>query len=67
MQGPMVYHFLDLEFCPQTRELRRDGELLPLGSRAIDVLEHLIQHRDRVVSCIDSGVEEGASLVAWTR
>jgi DNA-binding winged helix-turn-helix (wHTH) protein/Tol biopolymer transport system component len=32
-----------------TRRLSRDGDLLPLPSRAFDTLVHLLRHRDRIV------------------
>ncbi|MBW2383909.1 MAG: AAA family ATPase [Deltaproteobacteria bacterium] len=46
----MRYQFLNLELCPQSRELRRDGKLLPVRPKALDLLLHLILHRERVVA-----------------
>jgi DNA-binding winged helix-turn-helix (wHTH) protein/pimeloyl-ACP methyl ester carboxylesterase len=39
-----------LELDPDGYELRRDGAVVPLEPQAFDVLLHLVEHRDRVVS-----------------
>jgi DNA-binding winged helix-turn-helix (wHTH) protein len=38
------------EVLPQQRQLRVDGQAVPVGARAFDVLLALIEHRGRVVS-----------------
>jgi predicted ATPase/DNA-binding winged helix-turn-helix (wHTH) protein len=53
MAGDRVYQ--DLTFGPfelsvSERVLRRDGEALPLGSRALDILIYLCEHPGEVVS-----------------
>jgi predicted ATPase/DNA-binding winged helix-turn-helix (wHTH) protein len=53
MDGDSVH--LDLKFGPfelsvSERVLRRDGEVLPLGSRALDILIHLSEHPGEVIS-----------------
>jgi DNA-binding winged helix-turn-helix (wHTH) protein len=44
------YLFGDCTLDIERRELRRGSELLPLEPQVFDLLVHLIQHRDRVVS-----------------
>ena len=44
-----MYRFDDFELNPATRELRRDGRLLPLPARAFDCLAYLVEHRERAV------------------
>ena len=46
----MRYLFGDCTLDIERRELRRGSELLPLEPQVFDLLVHLIQHRDRVVS-----------------
>ena len=46
MQVRFGAHQLDLG----RRELRRDGEMLPLEPQVFDLLVHLISNRDRVIS-----------------
>jgi predicted ATPase/DNA-binding winged helix-turn-helix (wHTH) protein len=48
-----VFRFDDCEVDAARRELRRSGELVHLEPQAFDLLAHLIEHRDRVVSKID--------------
>ena len=38
------------EWLPDSRELRLDGQALPMGGRAFDVLRCLIEHRERLVA-----------------
>ena len=45
-----VYAFDDFEIDLERFELRREGEPVPIGPRAFDVLAYLIRHRDRAVS-----------------
>src|SRR3569833_1173898 len=45
----MIYRFDDFTLNPATRELHRNGELVPLPARAFDCLAYLIEHRDRAV------------------
>ena len=45
----MIYRFDDFSLNPATRELHRNGELVPLPARAFDCLAYLIEHRDRAV------------------
>src|SRR5262245_56466572 len=42
--------FLDFELDDQLFELRRGGAKLAIQPKALDVLVHLLRHRDRVVS-----------------
>jgi DNA-binding winged helix-turn-helix (wHTH) protein/tetratricopeptide (TPR) repeat protein len=44
-----AYRFADYRLDPAARELRRDGELLPLPRRVFDGLAYLVEHRDRAV------------------
>jgi DNA-binding winged helix-turn-helix (wHTH) protein len=46
----MRYVFGDYSLDTQRYELRRAGELIPLGPQVFNVLAYLITHRDRVVS-----------------
>src|SRR5262245_41368953 len=46
----MRYVFGDYSLDTQRYELRRAGELIPLGPQVFDVLTYLVAHRDRVVS-----------------
>jgi DNA-binding winged helix-turn-helix (wHTH) protein len=46
----MRYGFGDYSLDTQRYELRRAGELIPLGPQVFDVLTYLVAHRDRVVS-----------------
>jgi DNA-binding winged helix-turn-helix (wHTH) protein len=45
----MRYVFGDYSLDTQCYELRRAGELMPLGPQIFDVLAYLVQHRLRVV------------------
>ncbi len=45
-----VYAFDDFEIDLERFELRRQGEPVPIGPRAFDVLAYLIHHRERAVS-----------------
>ena len=46
----MRYRFLDCTLDAQQRELRRAGELVALRPRVFQLLLHLLEQRDRVVS-----------------
>jgi DNA-binding winged helix-turn-helix (wHTH) protein len=46
----MRYVFGDYSLDTQCYELRRAGELIPLGPQVFNVLVYLMAHRDRVVS-----------------
>src|SRR5919106_970796 len=48
--GAMRYVFGDYSLDTQRYELRRTGELIPLGPQVFDVLTYLVAHRDRVVA-----------------
>lgn len=50
MTNVRVYRFSHFQLDPAARELRREGELLPVPRRVFDALAHLIQQRDRAVS-----------------
>ena len=45
----MIYVFGAYTFDTQLYELRRAGELIPLGPQVFNVLAYLVQHRQRVV------------------
>jgi DNA-binding winged helix-turn-helix (wHTH) protein len=45
----MIYVFGEYTFDTQRYELRRAGELIPLGPQVFNVLAYLVQHRQRVV------------------
>jgi len=47
---PMVYAFGDFELDTDARELRRGGEALRVEPQVLDLLAHLVRHRDRVVT-----------------
>ena len=47
--GAPAFQFLDVTLRPSLRQLRRGGEPLALGSRAYDLLLHLVSHAGRVV------------------
>lgn len=42
--------FADFVFHRRTRQLTRDSRHVPIGSRALDLLDLLLTHRDRVVA-----------------
>ena len=44
-----VFHFNNCEFDPERRELRRDGELVPLEPRVFALLLYLIEQQHRAV------------------
>ena len=46
----MRYIFGDYSLDTQRYELRRTGDLIPLGPQVFNVLAYLLAHRDRVVS-----------------
>jgi DNA-binding winged helix-turn-helix (wHTH) protein len=46
----MIYLFGDYELDTQLYELRQGGQPCPLESQVFDLLDHIIQHRDRVVT-----------------
>ena len=46
----MHYFFEGFSLDTERRELRRDGDLLPIEPKVFDLLVHLIANRDRVVS-----------------
>src|SRR5919106_6563758 len=48
--GAMRYVFGDYSLDTQRYELRRTGELIPLGPQVFNALAYLVAHRDRVVS-----------------
>lgn len=47
--GKPLYLFGRFSLDPLARELRRDGELLPLPASAFDCLVYLVEHRERPV------------------
>jgi TolB-like protein/DNA-binding winged helix-turn-helix (wHTH) protein len=47
--GAPAFQFLDVTLRPSLRQLRRGGVPLALGSRAYDLLLHLVAHAGRVV------------------
>jgi pimeloyl-ACP methyl ester carboxylesterase/DNA-binding winged helix-turn-helix (wHTH) protein len=47
--GALIYRFDDFELDTGLYELRRAGKRLPLEPQAFDLLEYLIDHRDRLV------------------
>jgi TolB-like protein/Tfp pilus assembly protein PilF len=46
----LLYRFENCTLDTERRELRREGELIPLEPKVFDLLVYLIQHRERVVS-----------------
>src|SRR5262247_3134380 len=46
----MVHHFGDCELDRELYQLRRRGRLVKLEPKVFDVLVHLLEHRDRVVT-----------------
>ena len=48
-----IVSFSEFVFDRRTRQVRRGKDVLLVGSRAFDVLEVLISHRDRIVSRSD--------------
>lgn len=48
--GETILRFGDIEVDRGRRSIRRRGELVPVPARAFDILSHLIENRDRVVS-----------------
>jgi adenylate cyclase len=46
----MRYVFGDYSLDTQRYELRRAGDLIPLGPQVFNVLAYLVAHRDRVIS-----------------
>ena len=47
--SPNVIRFNDCEFDPDRRELRRNGEIVPLEPRVFALLLYLIEQRHRAV------------------
>jgi len=45
-----AYRFGRCIVDPRSRELRRDGRIVPMEHRAFDMLLYLIEHRDRAIS-----------------
>lgn len=45
----MIFEFRDCRFDQETCELRRDGQVVALQPKVLDVLLYLLEHRDRVV------------------
>jgi predicted ATPase/DNA-binding winged helix-turn-helix (wHTH) protein len=64
-------HFAPFELSRDRRELRREGDVLPLGRRALDILIHLVERPGEVVTkkelidhvWSDVTVEEGSLRV----
>src|SRR5690606_201893 len=50
MTKPHKFRFGAYRLDTAARELRRDGELLPLPRRVFDALAHLVEQRERAVS-----------------
>lgn len=48
--GPVRYSWPGFELDPDRYELTRDGEIVELQPLVIDVLTHLVIHRDRIVT-----------------
>jgi TolB-like protein/Flp pilus assembly protein TadD len=46
----LPYHFEDFALDVDRRELRRGNELIPVEPQVFDLLQHLVRHRERVVS-----------------
>jgi DNA-binding response OmpR family regulator len=46
----MIYRFGDCELDEERRELRRAGQQIAIEPKAFEVLVHLLQYRDRVVT-----------------
>jgi pimeloyl-ACP methyl ester carboxylesterase/DNA-binding winged helix-turn-helix (wHTH) protein len=49
----MIYLFDNYSLDGDLRELRRGADLVPVEPQVFDLLQHLIRHRDRVVSSDD--------------
>jgi DNA-binding winged helix-turn-helix (wHTH) protein len=45
-----VYRFADCQLDPRQFELRRAGDVVHVEPQVFTLLEHLIEHRDRVVA-----------------
>src|SRR3954454_10775624 len=50
MRGYVKFDFDNCALDIGRRELRRDGELVPMQPQVFDLLVHLLKHRDHVVS-----------------
>ncbi|HWP16188.1 MAG TPA: winged helix-turn-helix domain-containing protein [Xanthobacteraceae bacterium] len=46
----MPFHFEDFVLDADRRELRRAGELVAVEPQVFDLIDHLVRHRDRVVT-----------------
>ena len=46
----MLFRFSDCMLDTDRRELKRGSQPIPLGPQVFDLLVHLLQNRDRVVS-----------------
>lgn len=46
----MIYHFGDYAFDCERNELQHDGELVNAEPKVLEVLQYLLEHRERVVS-----------------
>jgi pimeloyl-ACP methyl ester carboxylesterase/DNA-binding winged helix-turn-helix (wHTH) protein len=54
LRGPQVIYYFDTySLDGDLRELRRGTELVPVEPQVFDLLQHLVRHRDRVVSSDD--------------
>ena len=49
----VIYYFDKYSLDGDLRELRRETDLVPVEPQVFDLLQHLIRHRDRVVSSDD--------------
>ena len=48
--SPAVFRFATAQWRPAQRELTVDGHTVRLGARALDLLEALVERRDRMVT-----------------
>src|SRR5689334_12737398 len=68
----MVFNFGPFELVLSTRELKRDGQLIPLQPRMFGVLRYLLEHHERVVTkqelldALWGGYQLNAVAVPWT-
>jgi TolB-like protein/Tfp pilus assembly protein PilF len=46
----LIFRFATYEFDIEQQELRRGGIVVPIEPQVFDVLAHLVQHRDRIVT-----------------
>jgi DNA-binding winged helix-turn-helix (wHTH) protein len=59
VERKLLYRFEKYVLDTDRRELRLDGDLVPLAPQVFDILVYLIRHRERVIS------KDDLMVVVW--